>query len=48
MESGGAGDDVVTEGGELRDGGVSGGGGDNAAFWIFPGGLASRALVLYQ
>ena len=43
-----AGEDVVAEGVELRDGGVSGGGGDEATFGVFPGSLATRTLVLYQ
>ena len=47
-EIGVAGDDVVAEDFELSDGGVPGGAGDDAAFWIFPRCLPSRSLMLYQ
>ncbi|GFY93956.1 peptidylprolyl cis/trans isomerase, NIMA-interacting 1 [Actinidia rufa] len=48
FELGVAGNDVVAEGFELRDGGFSGGGGDDPAFWILPRGFPARALVLDQ
>lgn len=41
-----AGEDVAAEGLELRDGVVAGGGGDEAALGVLPGGLAAGALVL--
>ena len=48
LELGVAGYDVVTDTLELRDGGFSGGGGDDPAFWILPRRLPARALVLDQ
>jgi len=47
-ELGLAGDDVVADSIELGDGGVSCCAVDNATFWIFPGSLASGALMLDQ
>nr|GMC57554.1 hypothetical protein Iba_chr02aCG6780 [Ipomoea batatas]GME10800.1 hypothetical protein Iba_scaffold10844CG0020 [Ipomoea batatas] len=48
VEVGFSGDDVVAEGFELSDGLISGGVGDDGAFWILPGRLATGALVLYD
>ena len=48
LELGLAGNDVVAEGLELRDGALSGGVPDDVAFWILPRGLTPRALVLHQ
>lgn len=41
-----AGEDVVAESAEAYDGGVAGGGADDAAVGVLPGGLAAGALVL--
>lgn len=43
-----AGDDVLAMDEKLLDGGLTGGGGDDATFRIFPRGLAARPLVLNQ
>lgn len=48
LEVGFAGDDVVAQGLELSDGLFSGSVGDDGAFWILPGRLATGALVLYE
>lgn len=46
LEGGVAGNDVAAEVLELRNGVVTGGGGDEVAVGILPGGLAAGALVL--
>lgn len=48
LELRGAGDDVLAERFELRNGDVTSSVTDDLAFWIFPGSFAPGSFVLYQ